>query len=221
MDAAEAFMKLHKYREAWAAFNEVCSLTPQNYRGWWGKIRVITEDFSLRIENESRLDEIYTLYQSALLFVPDQDKSAIEQQFNDYYKPLEEDNTTKQNSLKQRIRLLQSENTSLNASISELDKLDYPKVGFMSNGIFYLCVFLCFVGMAMETVGEIRGAMFVTSIPPVVSLFWEIFIRPVKNAISEKNRKNTNIELEKLRTQREDIQEELQQAQKQLEKLSN
>lgn len=222
LDAAEAFMKLHKYREAWKAFEDVCSLTPQDYRGWWGKIRVYTEDFTLQIENKSTLDEVSKLYQAVLVFVPELKKGEIEQQFQNYYQPLEERYSQKSENLKKRIRLLQSEHTKLQAAINELEKLNYPQVGFMSNGVFAMCGVVFGFSLVLGSASE--QAFFIISLTGILlaaSLVWEIFIRPVRNIVSASKEKKTKKELDRIRGARLNTQEKLRQAETELDRISS
>ena len=229
MDAAEAFMKLHKYREAWKAYEEVCSLTPQDYRGWWGKIRVRTEDFTLKIQSKSKLEEIENLYQSALLFVPNHERTAIEKRFEAYYNPLVEDNTSRHEEnkgrqeeyiqkckvLNNKIEMLQSESANLVSSILELDKLKYPKKEGLATTWWNICFILLVLGLFLEFYG-IKGASLLC-ILFMISSIWEYIIRPIMNAITEFEHRKTGKKQKRLRMQNVKKQEELQQVKEQLQ----
>lgn len=228
LDAAEAFMKLHKYREAWKAFSDVCSLTPQDFRGWWGKIRVYTEDFTLQIENESILDEVSKLYQSVLVVVPEEIKGEIEHQFLGYIQLVEERNTQRKEKLKQReeklkqsIRLLQSEHTQLQSTIAELERKEFPQGGCMSGGVagiclvaIAVCAVLSFVFNEALVLIPMLGVLF------AISLIWEIFIRPVRNLISRSKARKNEAELKNKREQRDMVQEKLRHIQQELDEIS-
>lgn len=231
LDAAEAFMKLHKYREAWKAYEEVCSLTPQDYRGWWGKIRVRTEDFTLKIESKSKLEEIENLYQSALMFVPNHERAAIEQRFEAYYNPLAEDNTSRHEEnngrqeeyikkckvLNNKIEMLQNESANLVSSILELDKLKYPKVECFALYWWPFSFILLVLGFLLESYG-LKGASLL-GVLFMASSIWEFIIRPIMNAKTEFERRKTEKKQKRLRTQNVKTQEELQQAKEQLQYL--
>lgn len=228
LDAAEAFMKLHNYRAAWAAFSDVCSLTPQNYRGWWGKIRAYTEDFTLQIENEGKLNLVSNLYQSVLVVVPEEKKGTITQQFLDYFQPLEERNTQRKENMKQRkeelnqsSRLLQSEHSQLQADIAELERKKFPQGGCMSGGVATMCL-MAIVACVVSSVifNEALILIPLLSVPFALSMIWEIFIRPVRNLISRSKKRKNDEELKNKREQRDMVQEKLRHVQQELDQIS-
>lgn len=43
----ETFMKIGNIQQAYEAFSELSTKYPDDFRGWWGLVRAVTEDFSL------------------------------------------------------------------------------------------------------------------------------------------------------------------------------
>lgn len=96
LEAGEAFLKLKQWASADAAFRDACDLTPQNYLGWWGRIRALSEDFSLYLDDigdpmiktirfrEEALAKLEDLFNSADMFVPAGEKGSIAQMFRAY-----------------------------------------------------------------------------------------------------------------------------------------
>ncbi len=96
LEAGEAFLKLKQWANADAAFRDACDLTPQNYLGWWGRIRALSEDFSLYLDDigdpmiktirfrEEALAKLEDLFNSADMFVPAGEKGSIAQTFRPY-----------------------------------------------------------------------------------------------------------------------------------------
>lgn len=221
IDAAEAFMKLHKYDDAQKAFAEVSMLTPQDYRGWWGQVRAISKEFTEKLDNKSALDKVYSLYKSTLVFVPNQEKYAIEQRFIAYYQPLVEYNTQRCNTLQQRIKNLEGECAKLQSSIDELKCQEYPQVGYMSSGLSGFLAFILVAGIILALINGEIGIFILASIPLAIGLIWEIIIRPINNSAAVSKQRNANMKLEKLYTQRNNVQQELNQNRQLLNKLSN
>lgn len=118
--AAETFMKLAKYSEARKAFEDVSSLTPQDYRGWWGQIRAITKEFSVALQSKSELEKIYALYTSTQIVAPENEKTAIERKFFSYYNPLAAQISKKYDELQKEIQLLNEENKLLTKKIDKM-----------------------------------------------------------------------------------------------------
>ena len=144
MKAAEAFMKIHQYKEAQGAYNDASSLTPQNYMCWWGQVCAITENFTKKYKTKSELDIIRSLYEKALAFVPPQNKSSIEQQFSVYYQPLWDQYVATCNSLQDSISRIKDDiarqkkqDIDLQDSISDWEKREYRQSG-CSGGLFSL-----------------------------------------------------------------------------------
>lgn len=221
LDAAEAFMKLRKYGEARNAFSEVSSLTPQDYLGWWGQVRAITKEFTHRVESKSMLADIFSLYQSALVFVPNQEKQLIEQQFLSYYQPLVDYNAQQSNAIQNKIRLIESELAKIQATEKEwINQKYHPQVGYMSSGFSGLLAFIFLAGIVMAFIkGEIL--LFVLGgIPLSIGLIWEIIIRPIQNSIAISIQRRAEKKLQNLYAKKNSIEQELKKAQQQLDYLS-
>ncbi len=97
IEAGEAFLKLKQWDKADEAFIDACDLTPQNYLGWWGRIRALSGEFSLYVDEldakkdsiafrRSKKEQMESLYSSLDVFIPDDKKESIYKEFNKYIK---------------------------------------------------------------------------------------------------------------------------------------
>lgn len=96
LEAGEAFLKLKQWEKADGAFKDACDLTPQNYLGWWGRIRALTEEFTIRYTNdvnamkssyrlhEEKLQELEDLFASVSTFAPKDKQAELSNTFNAY-----------------------------------------------------------------------------------------------------------------------------------------
>lgn len=221
LDAAEAFMKLHKYGDAHKAFTDVCLLTPQNYHGWWGQIRAITQAFSVEIEDKSKLEEIDTIYQSVLVFVPEHKKGEIEQKFLSYYQPLKEQNSRRCNDLKQRVRFIQDEIDKIQEAINELDGHKYPYVEYVSNGTYEFFTTLFLIGAFLALINLNIVFLILGGIPTVGALIWDTIIRSIVESSADSKKREDQIARDELYRQRAKKYEDLQQAQRELDRISS
>ena len=57
LEAADTYLKLGKYDDAYKEYNTVSKLTPQDYRSWWGMVVAKTDKFTRRIRSESELSD--------------------------------------------------------------------------------------------------------------------------------------------------------------------
>lgn len=100
LEAGEAFLKLKQWEKADGAFKDACDLTPQNYLGWWGRIRALTEEFTIRYTNdvnamkssyrlhEEKLQELEDLFASVSTFAPKEKQAELSNTFNAYTDPI-------------------------------------------------------------------------------------------------------------------------------------
>ena len=139
--AAEAFLKLREWDKANQSYIEVCDLTPQDYRGWWGRIQAITHEFSpvqcaadtsSIFACEQWVGDLEKLYASAVMFMPEDQKATNEELFQSYLSDVRQSINTakKQNgarcgTLQQKIRQTQIEQAE---ALSQLEKWENTPV---------------------------------------------------------------------------------------------
>ena len=93
--AGEAFLKIKQWDKADEAFRDACDLTPQNYYGWWGRIRALTEEFTRFLDDtgarniyiharETKLKQLEDLYSSAATFAPEDIRESLSRTFTAY-----------------------------------------------------------------------------------------------------------------------------------------
>lgn len=225
IQAAEAFMKIHKYRDALGAYKAACALTPQNYLCWWGQICAITENFTKKFEAKRHLDSIHRLYESALAFVPSKDKGRIEQEFNAYYQPLWDKytgtcNTLKDNisSIKDTISQQNKEITGLQTDIKTWEGREYHHWG-CSGGLFsfiLLCLGLASFGATVSAwytdekdVAFIAGLIFAVVV--AISILIGVHSSRINSKINKKEEmlKSLNKELSALQDKKTALNQRL------------
>ena len=84
LEAGEANLKLKHWPEAEKVFKEVCDLTPQDYRGWWGRIRAITQEFTADLFHGDEIATLNDLFNSVSTFLNGPEKAEIVQTFDSY-----------------------------------------------------------------------------------------------------------------------------------------
>ncbi len=98
LKAGNEFLMVKEWEKADAAFQEVCDLTPGDYKGWWGRIRAKTHDFAVfqpRFDmasicaDERRIGELKRLYKGVNAFAPADQKAAYKETFDNYLDQVE------------------------------------------------------------------------------------------------------------------------------------
>ena len=84
LEAGEANLKLKHWPEAEKVFIEVCDLTPQDYRGWWGRIRAVTQEFTADLFHGDEIAALNDLFNSVSTFLNGPEKAEIVQTFDSY-----------------------------------------------------------------------------------------------------------------------------------------
>ncbi len=121
LEAGEANLKLKHWPEAENVFKEVCDLTPQDYRGWWGRIRAITHEFTADLFHGDEIATLNNLFNSVSTFLDGPENTGITQTFNSYIGRVTEINSKIQDTLNSRIEELRSQIKGLK---EETDKLE-------------------------------------------------------------------------------------------------
>lgn len=121
LEAGEADLKLKHWPEAEKVFKEVCDLTPQDYRGWWGRIRAITQEFTADLFHGDEIATLNDLFNSVSTFLDGPENTGITQTFNSYIGRVTEINSKIQDTLNSRIEELRSQIKGLK---EETDKLE-------------------------------------------------------------------------------------------------
>ena len=121
LEAGEANLKLKHWPEAENVFKEVCDLTPQDYRGWWGRIRAITHEFTADLFHDDEIATLNDLFNSVSTFLDGPENTGITQTFSSYIGRVTEIDSKIQNTLNNRIEELRSQIKGLK---EEADKLE-------------------------------------------------------------------------------------------------
>ena len=159
LEAAEAFMKLKKYNDALETFEEVCKIAPQNYLGWWGQLRALTEDFSKNLKYRKELNRIRDVFEAAEVFMPRDQKETLTAQYNAYYAPLEEAYRSQCDKLNKKISGCSKGIQNAEQEINRLNRISYSKYEYPWIVVIYL-------GCADAVTGT--GIMLAAAIPAAI-----------------------------------------------------
>ena len=83
-------MTLGEYGKAEAAFQEVCDLTPQDYRGWWGRVCAMTHNFEFFPNSFEFSADLNRYYKAACSFASEKELSIINKKMIAYNIAMEE-----------------------------------------------------------------------------------------------------------------------------------
>lgn len=167
LEAAEAFMKLKKYNDALETFEEVCKIAPQNYLGWWGQLRALTENFSKNLKYRKELNRIRDVFEAAEVFMPRDQKETLTAQYNAYYAPLEEAYRSQCDKLNKKISGCSKGIQNAEQEINRLNRISYSKYEYP--WIFLLLIPLIvviYLGCADAVTGT--GIMLAAAIPAAI-----------------------------------------------------
>ncbi len=124
LEAGEANLKLKHWPEAENVFKEVCDLTPQDYRGWWGRIRAITHEFTADLFHGDEIATLNDLFNSVSTFLDVPEKAEIDQTFDSYIGRVTEINrrgedllNRKAENLRGKIKELEDEKNRIQESL--------------------------------------------------------------------------------------------------------
>ncbi len=91
--AGNAFLRIQEWDKADAAFQEACTLSPDDYLAWWGRIRALTHEFvafepEIDLNSihlcEKMVEELKRLYKAADTFIPKDQKETYRKTSNNY-----------------------------------------------------------------------------------------------------------------------------------------
>lgn len=121
--AAETFINLNNYVSAEKIFSTLTQECPYDYRGWWGLIKIHTENFTVSFANttgrfKTDFNYIKKLYNSALTVANQEEKEIITPIFNKYASYVE----GKRNKLSKKINdETEQENAQFNQEKAALE----------------------------------------------------------------------------------------------------
>ena len=167
LEAAEAFMKLKKYNDALETFEEVCKIAPQNYLGWWGQLRALTDDFSKNLKYRKELNRIRDVFEAAEVFMPRDQKETLTAQYNAYYAPLEEAYRSQCDKLNKKISGCSKGIQNAEQEINRLNRISYSKYEYPWIFRFLITlIVVIYLGCADAVTGT--GIMLAAAIPAAI-----------------------------------------------------
>lgn len=213
LGAAEANMKMQNYEEARNRFERLSIHIPQDYHVWWGQIRAITKEFKADIDSRGMLEALQMLYERTMLFAPQQEQDVIEWEFMNYYEKNWKDYDEKIKALEQRVKDLETERDNIEASIRELEQVEYPKLGHISEEVQIILMIAFLIGIFGRVIPFSVGV-------PICAAVWELVILPLDDRSAGQWEEDRKCEIEGLRQQSADVDRELAEIGDKLRKLS-
>lgn len=107
--AGEARLAFGEYDVALEKFAQACGLYPQDYRGWWGLIKVKTQNFTKTYLSNDQLDEISELYKKIGIVSSGSIDSSVKETFEPYIAKVKDVNSNVASHLKEQIDKLKAE----------------------------------------------------------------------------------------------------------------
>ena len=122
--AAETLLKLNNRMGAGVRFANVCEKHPYDYRGWFGRVRVISEELTRMDLTQARVDEMRKYYQSAFTVASEEEKALFVPAYRDYYKRLlEQAEVRRQELTAKKNALLEQNRAEIAQTEAELSRL--------------------------------------------------------------------------------------------------
>ena len=106
LNAAKAFMKLGKYKEAEVEYKKVTDLTPQDYVGWFGLIESGTHQYTKRIQYKSEFRTLEDYAHSVEVFAPEDTSKQLLQPLREYLASEREKNQDVKSEFQSQIQEL-------------------------------------------------------------------------------------------------------------------
>ncbi len=92
LENAEALMSDGEYNIAFNQFGEIAIKFSKDYRGWWGMVRAITQEFTVTDISEESGKVLGRYYKNAKSKAPDDKEAEIEAAYNEYKAAVEKSN---------------------------------------------------------------------------------------------------------------------------------
>ncbi len=122
---AESFLESKNFQKAMDAYKDITQSYPDDFRGWWGLVVAITENFEKFKFTTEKLTEIKEYAKTALSLAPDAEKAMIKSKWNDFKNGFKKNNAnqkpTKKN-LENKSVGIQKKLDELNSSYITLKK---------------------------------------------------------------------------------------------------
>ena len=191
LEAAEAFLKLKDWANANKAFQEACNLTPQNYQGWWGRIRALSQEFTADLFLDPDVKELKNLFDSAVMFVPKEREAGIRSVFDAYFTPLYNKNQSYHRIVDDRLQKLTKKEEKLRTeneawrSADPGDELSLFDIHHEWLGL--LTVIMLIWGVIRYFVKRDPVALVLIAVPLIIYILVGIHNISVKRRRSERN----------------------------------
>ncbi len=146
--SGETFLKMNDYYSAQNVFSKLTEECPYDYRGWWGLIKVVSQNFSFYGINIEDLNYIRELYSRLITVINDEERKKVDLSYKPYIIRAEEElNKTKANLLKQIDHLNQkfeAEKESIETNINrlEIEKKETSDPAFVVGVILFIIVLI-------------------------------------------------------------------------------
>lgn len=201
LNAAKASLKLGKYEDALIRFRTLSEEIPQDYRVWWGQIRAITEEFTRELDNRAVLKELDSLFDSMMIFIPQNNRGENERIYQDYCQQQARKLSRRREELISRAERLQEEHDELQEQMRECQQAVYWSADQIRQareivmGIILLVGFISF-SVPLFAMAAIGCVLYLGVVEPLLIQWAEEQESTVETAIAEFSARSRSIEQE-------------------------
>lgn len=126
--SGETFIKMNDYASAQKIFSKLAEECPYDYRGWWGLIKVATENFQKEDIIFQKLYDVKSLYERAIAVADEQEKVNISNEYIPYITNIESQMNSKSSSCKKQIEQLTTKYEKEKSGIeNEINRMETEK----------------------------------------------------------------------------------------------
>ena len=122
LEAAEAYLKLEKYKSAYNEYCYVVDVMPQEYRGWWGLVESGTHKFTRRIKSDKKLTLYADFVDSVRKLTTQEESAELIKKWTDYSDAEKAKNQEEYDTINSSLDKLNKEEKENQKKIEELNR---------------------------------------------------------------------------------------------------
>lgn len=157
--SAETFIKINDYGKAFDIFHKLSLEYPYDYRGWWGMIRIYTNNFTNYDITGSLFILIEDLYENVKKVIEEQDYEKIKYEYMNYINNVKKETSIKLNQLLKERETMEDNKTQICNKIHILERIDTITcfITIILTISFLIWLFVCFLesGILTAIIGTI------------------------------------------------------------------
>ena len=112
---AETYLSILKdYDKAFSEYHSITQSKANDYRGWWGISRAASQDFTLIDISQQDYEKMCYYADNALKLVPNNEKTTLKKQWDDYKQKIEEYIALKDQEFAERVKEMEARQKKMN-----------------------------------------------------------------------------------------------------------